>query len=102
MTTVTSENRIAQAIERCRAINPPAILDGLAEKLALTFEEFVAYQQTQAIAYSKGVLRLHEANLIHSALGDSWSPSNGGWASGTDAATKVVVTKALGELAGIS
>lgn len=100
-------NRIANAIETVRAsiraglkldgsgpIDPDA-LESLDATLALTFEERYRFQDLQAEAHARGTLSTEEASVIYRALGEVGSSGNGGWASGTDLATKVVVTEAM-------
>lgn len=67
----------------------------------VTFTEHIAYQDTQAWAHASGLISYQEAQIIYQALGEVGSESNGGWAEGTDTATKVTVTKVIGELLGV-
>lgn len=67
----------------------------------VTFTEHIAYQDTQAWAHASGLISYQEAQIIYQALGEVGSESNGGWAEGTDTATKVTVTKVIGELLGM-
>jgi len=66
--------------------------------MAVTFGEHFAYQNAQARAHVSGKLSTDEAQIIYIALGEVGSQDNGGWASGTDLATKVVVTLTIGQL----
>ena len=58
-------------------------------------------QNTQAWAHASGIISIEDANIIYRSLGEAWSPANGGWARGTDLATKVMVQKITGELLGM-
>lgn len=78
----------------------PERLEQLEEGLALTLVEYVAWQDLKSRAHLDGRLSLDEAQTIYAALGDGWS-SNGGWARGTDLATKIAVTEIIGVLAGV-
>ena len=71
---------------------------GLDANLALDSGEHFEYQQTQARAHAEQVLSTDAAQLVYRALGEIGSPANGGWAAGTDTATKAVVTQLIGEL----
>lgn len=91
-------NRIAEAINRTRA-NPK--LGNIPEsELDITFREHFAYQNTQAQAHAAGRLTTAEAQVVYRALGEIHG-GNGGWSAGTDVATKVVVTRLMGELLGV-
>lgn len=105
-------NRIALAIDKTRAtlasgqrldgagpIDPSAVAR-LDKSLDNGLDEWFAYQTAQSRAHAMGVLTTEEAQVIYRALGGE-APGPGGWAAGTDLATKVVVTKVLGELARI-
>lgn len=94
-------NRLAKHIE---ALKPKiAALDTEArERLEASmavepFEHF-AYQEQQARAHVSGKLTADEAMIVYRALGEVGSSKNGGWATGTDLATKVSVTLLMGEL----
>ena len=88
-------NRIAMAIGKLQ--NHPKLgeLDG---QMDITFREHFGYQNAQASAHASGRLSLEEAHLIYRALGEAHNTGNGGWAAGVDLATKVVVTRVMGEL----
>lgn len=103
-------NRIADAIDRARnafrngrkldgsgPIDPDAF-DRIEPTLDVDFAEHAAYQDTQAWAHVSGILTTEEAQTIYVALGEVGSTKNGGWAAGTDLATKVVVTNVMREL----
>lgn len=95
------DNRIGKAIDATRAkleeLNAVA-RDELDAAMAVDFEEHFAYQELQARSHLEGTLTTDEATIVYVALGEVGSPSNGGWASGTDLATKVVVTRLMAEL----
>lgn len=94
-------NRIAQHIASLRpridALTPEARASLDASMAVEAFEPF-AYQEQQARAHVSGKLTADEAMIVYRALGECGSASNGGWASGTDLATKVSVTMLMGEL----
>jgi len=58
--------------------------------------EHFAFQEAQARAHASGRLTTDEAQIIYMALGATGSA--GGWAKGTDLATKVIVTEVIAEL----
>lgn len=68
------------------------------KSLDVAFDEHFAYQEAQALAHAMGKLSQEDAMVIYRALGEVGSEKNGGWALGTDKATKVVVTLAMHEL----
>lgn len=94
-------NRITPAIakmqSRIEALTPEkrANLDA---GMAVEPFEHAAFQNAQAHALAAGNLTFDEAMVIYRALGEVGSSRNGGWASGTDLATKVIVTQVMGEL----
>ncbi len=94
-------NRIATAIANVRprveALDEEAA-KGLDKTLAVDFSEHFAFQQEQARQHAMGKLTPDEAMIIYTALGEVGSDENGGWAKGTDLATKVIVTQAITEL----
>jgi hypothetical protein len=96
-------NRIATAISnlapRVDALDPEAH-SRLDASMAVDAGEHFAYQNEQSRAFVGGKLTRDEALIVYNALGEVGSESNGGWASGTDLTTKVVVTKLMGELIG--
>lgn len=97
-------NRIQAAIEGVRpkvAGLPEDKRQSLDEGMALTFSEHFQFQQKQAEAHASGLLSPDEALVIYSALGESMSEANGGWQEHADTATKVIVTKVIGELVGV-
>ena len=93
-------NRLQEAIDRLEANHDQTKLEGLAAKLPLTFQEHFAYQEAQAHAFAGGILTEGEAMIAYRALGEVYNAGNGGWATHSPA-TKIVVTKLIGELAGI-
>lgn len=96
-------NRIVEAISRARVqidALAPEQRDRLEGTCRLESWEHAAYQNEQARAFAIGVLSHDEAMVCYAALGENPSAANGGWACGTDLATKVVVTKVIGELLG--
>lgn len=88
-------NRVASAISKVRENPNLARLEGT---MGITLQEKVAYQQAQSAAFASEKLTLEEAQLVYRALGEGGGNGNEGWAAGTDLATKVVVTKLMGEL----
>ncbi len=94
-------NRVSLAIDRVRP-RVAALDDAKRIKLdadmAVDFSEHFAYQQEQARAHAEGLLTPDEAQIIYIALGENGDSENGGWATDTDAATKVIITKVIGEL----
>lgn len=97
-------NRVTEHIEKLRP-RVEALTEeqrtGLDGSLAVAFDEHFAYQQAQAHAHAMGKLSPDEAQVIYVALGEVASATNGGWAANTDLATKVTVTKIVGELLGV-
>lgn len=94
-------NRIATAVERVRArladLDPEKVAE-LDKGMSLEAFEHFEYQNVQARAHVEQTLTTEEAQTIYVALGEVGSAANGGWAEGTDTATKVAVTQAIGEL----
>lgn len=92
---MNTANRVAVAIDLTRPY-----VDSLSrvEREALTattavdFGQHFIYQQAQARAHASGNLAPEEAMAVYVALGEVGSDANGGWATETDLATKVVVT----------
>jgi hypothetical protein len=94
-------NRIETAIARVRetfATLPADKVESVDTSLALDFGEHFEYQEVQARAHVSGKLSTDEAQIVYAALGEVGSASNGGWAAGTDTATKYAVTLVIGEL----
>jgi hypothetical protein len=94
-------NRIAKAVENARTSLAKLEADKVAKldaNMAVEFDEHFAFQQQQARAHALGRLTTEEAQVIYIALGEVGSSDNGGWAAGTDTATKVAVTLVMGEL----
>lgn len=74
----------------------------LRAKQALTMQEFVHYQNTQAVAFHSGRLSYEEAQTLYSALGgESYAGTPDGWPAGTSLATIMTVTQVVGELMGV-
>lgn len=96
-----TENNLTRAIaavqERIDAADAET-MSKLDDEMAVSFEEHFAFQSAQARAHAMGKLTTDEAQVIYVALGEVGSPSNGGWASGTDLATKVTVTMLMPKL----
>lgn len=113
MDALTADNRVLRSIEATRRAiasgekqdgsGPidPASLAPLEASLAVTFEEHFAYQNAQARAHALGRITTAEAQTVYVALGEVGSDENGGWAAGTDLATKVVVTNLMLQLVGL-
>lgn len=101
MSATATKNRIRTTIELIQER-----LDGLTEaevqkldaEMDVSFEEFFAFQQAQAYAHVSGKITTEEAQIVYAALGEVGSADNGGWAEGTNTATKVAVTKVVSEL----
>jgi hypothetical protein len=89
---------IAEAQARIDALGDDPKVAKLDETLAVTFDEHFRFQQMQAEAHVSGILETDAALLIYAALGEVGSSKNGGWAAGTNLATKVVITQLMGEL----
>ncbi len=66
---------------------------------ALDSEEHAWYQGVQSRARASEILSLEEALTIYSALGEVWTPENGGWAPHVDLALKVSITQVVSEFA---
>jgi hypothetical protein len=89
-----------QAIIDTKDASAMAALD---EDLALTFEEYVKYQDLKSRAHLHGILELDAAQMIYVAFGgEVGDPDNGNWGSSCKLATKVVVTQLMGELLTLS
>lgn len=84
-----------QKIDGTGPIDPEA-LAALDSSLANTFEEHAAMQNAQARAHALGLISTADAQTIYIALGEVPGPD--GWATGTDIATKVVVTQAMAQV----
>lgn len=100
------KNRIAEAIDRMRErlaagvkVDGTPIIADLAElerNMSNSVMEHFAFQNAQARAFAAGLINQAEAQTIYTALGEV--PAADGWATGTDLATKVVITQVMGEL----
>lgn len=92
---MNTANRVAVAIDLTRPY-----VDSLSRvereapttTTAVDFGQRFIYQQAQARAHASGNLTPEEAMAVYVALGEVGSDANGGWATETDLATKVVVT----------
>ena len=91
---------IAQMRERVATLEPDKIAR-LEEVNAVSSFEHAQYQNQQARAHAMGRLTTAEAQVVYMALGEVGNSENGGWATDTDLATKLVVTKIIGELLGM-
>jgi hypothetical protein len=88
-------NRVQHSIDVVRSHFAELDADKLASidsKLALDFGEHFDYQEVQALAHASGKLTTEEALIVYAALGEVGSPSNGGWSSGVETATKYAIT----------
>jgi len=96
-----SSNRVARAIADIRGrleVLEPEKRTALNETLALENGEHFRFQNLQAEAHAMQKLTTDEALIVYESLGELGDLENGGWASGTDLATKIVVTQLMGEL----
>lgn len=101
-------NRVQARIDALRAIikaggkngslDTPEKVAEFDKKQDISFQEHYAYQNAQSVAHATGLLTLDEAQIIYQALGEVGSEKNGGWAKGTDLATKVAVTMLMAEI----
>ena len=92
-------NRIEVAVGRAQAL-----LDGVGEEkrasltsaMALSFDEFVAFQNAQALAHASGRLTADEAMAVYTGLGgESFA---GDWPAETSLALRVTITQLMGQL----
>jgi hypothetical protein len=94
-TTTTPTNIVADAVALV-ASRLGALSDGeraaFEREMDVSAEEHFRFQQAQAQAHAGGYLSTDEAMIVYAALGEYGSSRNGGWAAGTDLATKVAVT----------
>lgn len=77
-------------------LSPKVDLVAFERGLDNTPAEHFRYQQLQSEAHALGHITTEDAIVIYAALGEA--PDASGWAAGTDLATKLIVTEALGEL----
>ena len=104
-------NRIQACIERYQAkiekfdrenggrgLNGKPII-GLHDENALSFQDFVAFQNLQSQAFAAGKLTFEEAQLVYTALGGE--VHHGDWPENTSLATKLAITQLMGELVGL-
>lgn len=90
-------NHIAGIRVKLETLAPEAAAN-LDTEMAVDYSEHFAYQEEQARAHASGKLTADEALIVYNALGEVGSDANGGWAKGTDTATKVSVTLLMTEL----
>ena len=94
-------NRLTRSYDEVKAkleaLDPEAQA-ALDKEMAVSFEEHFSFQETQAWAHVSEILDTDEAQIVYVSLGEVGDPANGGWASETDTATKVVVTMLMGQL----
>lgn len=75
-------------------------LSEVEDECTLTFQEFVAFQNQQAIAHASGILSTDEASTVYRLLGGECHADNGngGWPTGVTLAQKMTVNQLMGEL----
>jgi hypothetical protein len=107
MTTITHANRITAAIGRyqtridgfggedANGLSGKRIGD-MHTDMALSFQEFIAFQNAQARAHASGKLSADEAMTVYRALGGE--VYKGDWPDGTTLAAKVTLTQLMSEL----
>jgi hypothetical protein len=88
---------IAAAAVKIAALDSSKAVE-LDAAMAIDFEEHFAFQTQQSTAHAEQLLATDAALLIYRSLGEVRHEPNGGWAAGTDTATKVVVTQLMSEL----
>lgn len=102
---MTGQNRLLdyEAIVQ-RAIDTGQKIDGsgpigdlaaLEKSLNLSMLEQVAFQNAQASAHARGVLRTGEAQIVYQSIS---AGSKTGWAEGVSLARKITVTNLIGQL----
>ena len=64
--------------------------------MSLSMEDFIGYQNAQSRAFASGKLTFDESQSAYIALGGEIF--HGDWPSGTSLATKIAVTRMIGEL----
>ena len=104
MNALTAErlsNMIATAREKVGKLSVSELAD-LDNGMAVEFDEHYEYQQLQARFHATGMLTPEAAQIVYIALGECGSVNNGGWATNTDTATKVIVTQLMHELLQLS
>jgi hypothetical protein len=100
-------NRIEACIERyedrLRKQGPIGLngvpVESLHESNALTFQDFVDYQNAQTRAHASGRITTEEAATVYASLGGE--VYRGDWPEGTSLATKLTITQLVGELLGV-
>ena len=96
--TDTRLNRlIAECRTKCAALDPSEVLK-LDAAMAIDFEEHYEFQRLQVKYRTLEVMTNGAAQIVYMALGENHSRSNGGWAQGTDTATKCIITQLMGQL----
>jgi hypothetical protein len=88
---------ISEAREKVKALDDAGrkrVDDGM----AINGMEHFKFQEMQAESHATGMLTPEAAQIVYVSLGEVGSQKNGGWAAGTDTATKVIVTQLMGEL----
>ena len=104
---VATGNRVTAAIGRAeariKALNGVGLngksLSQVDKDDTLALDEFVAYQNAQALAHATGKLTTEEAQTVYMALGGE--SYHGDWPKGTSLAGKIVVAQLMGELLGV-
>jgi hypothetical protein len=79
----------------------PLVYRTLEDNSRIDFAEHAVFQDTQAWAHASGIISYTEAQIVYQALGEIGNQQNGGWAMGTDLATKLVVQQFIQELLGM-
>ena len=74
---------------------PAEQLERIEDTCSITFEDHFSFQTAQSLAFADQRISQDDALTIYGALGEQGDSSNGGWASGTDLATKVLVLAKL-------
>ena len=94
-------NRLTRSYDEVKAkldaLSPEEQVN-LDSEMAVDFAEHFSFQETQAWAHVSQIITTDEAQIVYVSLGEVGDPSNGGWASETDTATKVVVTMLISQL----
>jgi len=94
-------NRVTRSIDELRPVIealPADKISSLNETSSINFEEHFKFQELQSYAHAMDILKTDEATIIFRALSPVYGEGNGGWASDTDLATKVVIIKIMEEL----
>jgi hypothetical protein len=95
-------NRIAELSKRYQ-VRIDGVTQEVADKLdismALNMEEFVTFQNKQAMAFASGKLSQSEATWIYRKLGGE--VFSGDWPKATTLADKTAITQLMSELLGV-